>query len=364
MSLPLSRRTLMLTAAAAGIAPTSGVAAAPVDAAAGSPFEAAWAIYRRRFVRVAGRVVDTGNKGVSHSEGQGWGMLFAEAAGDKESFRALWEWTRTHLRREEDGLLAWRWLPDTDNPVPDRNNAADGDILVAWALARAAARWDDGGFRDAALALSRAILDHLVVREGPMAPVLLPGVQGFRRAEGITLNPSYYVFPAHPILARLAETAGDTDAAMLWQELSLTGLQVMRRARFGKYGLPPDWLLVGADGSVAPDPRFPPRFGYDAVRVPLYLAWAGLLDAELAAPYRALWSTGIPGWVDLETDAIAPYEERNGYRSVAELALQVTNLGREPGSTALAAIPGSEDDYYSASLMLLAKLASAEGRQR
>ena len=45
-----------------------------------------------------------------------------------------------HLRllglQRGDGLFSWKWSPNTSDPVPDKNNAADGDILIAWALMR------------------------------------------------------------------------------------------------------------------------------------------------------------------------------------------------------------------------------------
>ena len=44
-----------------------------------------WRLYRTRYID-GGRVLDTGNKDVSHSEGQGWGMLLAEANGDRRTF--------------------------------------------------------------------------------------------------------------------------------------------------------------------------------------------------------------------------------------------------------------------------------------
>ncbi len=51
---------------------------------AGNPAQAetaqrAWSEFRTRFLTADGRVVDTGNQGVSHSEGQGYGLLLAAA---------------------------------------------------------------------------------------------------------------------------------------------------------------------------------------------------------------------------------------------------------------------------------------------
>ncbi|MEG9529489.1 MAG: glycosyl hydrolase family 8, partial [Hyphomicrobiales bacterium] len=45
--------------------------------------DTAWRAYRSRFITDQGRVVDTANGQISHSEGQGYGMLLAVAAGDR-----------------------------------------------------------------------------------------------------------------------------------------------------------------------------------------------------------------------------------------------------------------------------------------
>ncbi len=68
-----------------------------------------WRAYRERFVTPQGRVVDTGNGGISHSEGQGYGMLLAVAADDRATFERIWTWTRANLMVRDDQLLAWRW---------------------------------------------------------------------------------------------------------------------------------------------------------------------------------------------------------------------------------------------------------------
>ncbi len=116
---------------------------------------AEWGIYRDRFVGDDGRVHDTGNNQVSHTEGQGLAMLFAEAFDDRATFDRVWNWTRANLRRPDSALFAWRWDPNSENPVADTNNATDGDILIAWALARAARHWHAPAYRKEARAHSR-----------------------------------------------------------------------------------------------------------------------------------------------------------------------------------------------------------------
>src|SRR5260221_6599527 len=64
-----------------------------------------WVKYRSRFVTDEGRVLDTGNKEVSHTEGQGWAMLFAEAHGDRATFDKVWNWTRDNLQRRDNAAV-------------------------------------------------------------------------------------------------------------------------------------------------------------------------------------------------------------------------------------------------------------------
>ena len=115
----------------------------------------AWRSYRSRFITEAGRVVDTANGMISHSEGQGYGMLLAVAANDRTTFERLWGWTRANLMVRSDELLAWRWEPGKRPAVADLNDASDGDILVAWALTEAAEAWDEASYRVAAAAHRR-----------------------------------------------------------------------------------------------------------------------------------------------------------------------------------------------------------------
>src|SRR5690349_9262515 len=82
------------------------VLACPLAAAADP--QADWARYRQAFVQDDGRVVDTGNGKVSHTESQGWGLLFAVNAGDREAFDRMWGWTSATLLRKDAALFSWK----------------------------------------------------------------------------------------------------------------------------------------------------------------------------------------------------------------------------------------------------------------
>jgi endoglucanase len=362
----LSRRGLISGGTLAGALAGAGMphaAAAQGEAALGgvpqpgaapsAALLAGWAQFRQDYLRPEGRVVDTGNGHVSHSEGQGWALFCAERAADRAGFELIWGWTRRWLTRPQDRLAAWRFIPDRGDAVPDRNNATDGDLFLAAALLLAGRRWPEAGHAEAGAAIARDIL-RLLLRQVAGSTLLLPALQGFEAAESVTVNPSYYAFPILGVLARAVP-----DPA--WLALAGDGLRLLRRARYGRWGLPPDWLVVArADGALSLPSRWPPRFSYDAVRVPLYLCWAGLAGEPAAAaaarfwadPAHALW----PAWVDLTTDRIGPYPAAPGLRGLGRYVMEQL---RE-GPPARLNPPFIRDEYYSSVLKLLTLAALSE----
>src|SRR5262249_35071453 len=157
---------------------------------------------------------------------------------------------------------------DAAHPIADSNNASDGDILIAWSLSLAAAHWHDRGYGDEARRILADIRVKLTDRVGAHL-VLLPGADGVKFDDGsVLVNPSYYIFPAFRDFSRL-------DPSPVWSRLRRDGLALLGKARFGAWGLTTDWVLLRANGAVAPAANMPPRFGFDAIRIPLYLVWGG-----------------------------------------------------------------------------------------
>ncbi len=315
---------------------------------------ASWAAFKSQFITAEGRVVDTGNAGISHSEGQGWGMLLAVSENDEPTFNALWQWTARTLRRSQDPLHSWRYRPNAGVGVDDPNNATDGDIYIAWALANAARRWNRSQLRDSAARIAQALLGLCTLRIGEML-VLLPGVNGFATATEVTLNPSYFVFPAFRVFAEIAPDPR-------WGRLERDSLQLIDRGRFGVWQLPPDWLsLQRATGDMQPAQNWPPRFGFDAVRVPLLVGWGRYADAAILAAARRFWSSGgagggPPAWVDLRSAEVAPYRASEGVLAVARLTEALVQGHRFPQLGA----PVVTADYYASTLSLLAQIAARD----
>ncbi|WP_369010712.1 glycosyl hydrolase family 8 [Methylobacterium frigidaeris] len=99
------------------------------------------------------------------------------------------------------------------------NDAADGDLLVAWALAEAVALWNDPSHRVAGRGIAIELGRKLILPRAAHGPLLLPGVAGSAaedRAGGPVVNLSYWVFPAFdrmPLLAPKFDGTGSTAAA-------------------------------------------------------------------------------------------------------------------------------------------------------
>ena len=316
-----------------------------------------WQEFKGRYVLPDGRVIDTGNSGNSHTESQGLGMLFAVAFDDPQTFDSILAWTAAHMRRPYDRLHAWRYQPNLAYPVADWNNATDGDLFIATALIRAAKKWGRPDHAQAASAIARDVLRLLVREAGPWL-VLLPGVEGFDFSDNLTLNPSYYLFPFFSELAEVAPSGA-------WARLHQDGLRLMEAGRFGQWRLPPDWLRVSkADGALMPHPHWPPRFSYDAIRVPLWLAWSNAPDSGTQRAFAAWMAahTVPPAWVDLVTDATAPYPASPGMLAVGRFATAGQHMSVKPKTADAFPSVRTSPDYYSAALLLLSRMAWQEGR--
>ena len=307
-----------------------------------------WEAFKEAFVAADGRVVDTGQGRISHSEGQGFAMLFAVHYADRAAFDRLWQWTRRNLQVRDDALLAWRWEPQ--GGVTDRNNASDGDLFVAWALLRAAEQWREPEYAAAGTRIA-ADIRRKSLRRTAHGLVLVPGQEGFDKPEGLTINLSYWVFPALPALAR-------ADPAPEWDELARSGVAILQYAYFGRWRLPPDWLRLAE--RVVPAGPPPERFGFDAVRIPVYLLWARKDTEALMRPYRDFWGTFdgarvLPAFTNLKDDSVDSHGGGVGIRAIARAVADYPQprAGRLPPL-------GREPSYYSAVLLLLCKVALRE----
>lgn len=340
-----SRRTLLGFSLAAATVPPTRAKARTGDGAV------AWEAFKARFVTPEGRVRDFANQDISHSEGQAWAMLLAAKHGDAEAFRRVQGWTYRTLGIRPDALLAWRYRPGPNGGVDDLNNATDADLYHAHALLIAHRRWSDQGYLDLARRVSRAV-ESRNIRWLRDRRLLIPGAVGFEFANHLEVNPSYYAFAALDALDRAFPGRG-------WAEVARDGEALLASARFGQFGLPPDWLRVERrDVALSPVAGRGDRFGYDAIRVPLNLVWGGRAEHPIVDATARFWSEPgfgyLPAWVRLNTSEVSPYPAGPGIAAIAVLVLahQTGGVGSPP--RAEATMTGS---YYDAVLALLTREA-------
>ncbi|MCR5085234.1 MAG: hypothetical protein K6A65_07005 [Succinivibrionaceae bacterium] len=334
MSAPRPALALLLALLIAMLAPLAAQASA-------------WDAYKARFVTPQGAVIDTYNGGITHSESQGYGLMFALAYNDRATFDLIHRWTVQNLRNPKNGLFYWVYHHNDANHLPDKNNASDGDLFIAWALLKAGKAWNIPEMVVEAEHIANNLVDTVVTKYAGLE-VMLPGETGFYYNSSVILNPSYLIFPAFSALAKHTH-------ARVWQQLLKDSGELMGRIEKSqsKIKIAPDWLSLNAAGKVEPAREWPARSSFDAIRVPLYLFWNNPADPHLNA-WRS-WFQGHapalpPAWVNVTSGETAPYRMPAGMQAVRDLISSASHQVQEP------TIAGS-DDYYMASLKMLCYLA-------
>lgn len=263
----------LLAAVLVGLPSRGGPPRPALTAAAATDVHA----FLRTYVTPGGAVVRRDQGGDVVSEGQAYGLLLAHAAGDRQTFARIWEWTRAHLQRP-DGLLAS--LADPAGTVRDPSPASDADLLAAWALSRAGSRYGADARRIAA-----AILTHETARRGGE---LMLAAGSWATGRPTSLNPSYWT--PH-VFRDLGRFTGDGRWALLARSARSLTSDVTQRGR----RLPPDWARVDGTAitaTAAPDRHVPQvQYGLDAQRLVVWLAVScDPADRRLAAAWWPLLS--------------------------------------------------------------------------
>ncbi|MBH0239234.1 glycosyl hydrolase family 8 [Methylobrevis albus] len=312
-----------------------------------------WAAYSSRFVEPDGRVIDDGNGGISHSEGQGYGLILAAMAGDEAGFDRIWSFTQTNLLLRDDGLAVWRYDPRSRPPVTDVNNATDGDILIAYGLSLGAGAFERPDLDTAAAGIATTV-GATMLRRYEGRTLMKPGAAGFweqNRPDAPVVNVSYWVFEALPVLGELAPGAD-------WDGLARAGLALVAETSMGPRHLPPDWASL--KGRPRPGQGFPAEFGYNAFRIPLYLVRAGITDRALLEPFRhgMREADGSVAVVDIASGRATAKLADPGYRIIPALVDCVLDGTRLPADLA----EFQPTAYYPSTLHLLALAYLADHR--
>jgi len=315
--------------------------------------ERLWEQYKATFIQHDGRVIDTRQVQISHSEGQGYGMLSSVLYDDRTTFHKIWQWTEQNLQSRKDHLFAWAWGKRSNDQweIIDYNNATDGDLLIAYALLKASAKWNEASYKAEGLKIVEGIRRHLST-SWDNRTFLLPAYYGFKRADGVVLNPSYLIFSAYRSFAEI-------DDKVFWNKVYEDGLFLMERSRFGKLKLPPDWVIYNKTGVAILEEKGA-LFGYESIRTILYLAWEQhpRFPEGMKAILKLYEQLGyIPRYVDLVKDSISLEEAPAGFYAVYARAAEKSGhmaLSQQLFKEAFKKVAAERDDYYSMSLLLLA----------
>lgn len=316
---------------------------------------ASWENFVREFISSDGRVIDRQQDMVSHSEGQGYGMLLAWAHNDRTTFERIWNWTDNNLTvRGADTLFAWKWGKHSSGVwrIIDYNNATDGDTLIAYALFLAADKWQVETYRTSALTIVQDIRRNLVT-EWNGKILLLPGYYGFADSKRQVLNPSYFIYSAYTLFARF-------DDAGFWHRLRADSLAFVASLRFSSMGLPPDWLLYSGDKAAVYKEKSD-FFGPEAIRIPLYLSWTGTVSLlpGLEQLLGFVEKNGyVPSRVDVVNNLVALDEAPAGYYAVLARAASLSGkkeLAAQLQDKAVEKLASEKENYYSYVLYLLAQ---------
>ena len=322
------------------------IGAGSVARAQGSTHGTLWSDWADRFLAPDGRVIDAGQDGISHSEGQGYGLLLAQVFGDHDALERIEGWTARHLTIRADALAVWRWHPRS-GLEGNGETATDGDLFRAWALLRAARDSGWTGHEGTTRAIARDLAERCLVPDprAPDEPLLRPGAASRADGDRVLWNPSYLMPRA------LIELGAAFDLPELVRAAD-HGANVL--AELAATGILPDWIDVTSGGFAQPADRAY-QWGHDALRIPLYLLWSGRADhPALRIAAETFGKAPAPGHV---ATVVAPdgtvvaQSDFAGYLAIAGLL----------DCVAPAAGRRDAQPYYPATLELLAEVARREG---
>ncbi len=316
---------------------------------------ALWERYKSIFLQKDGRITDFHNGEISHSEGQGYSMLLAYSYGDKKTFDKIWAWTKSNLGVRHDNLFAWSWGKRANGKwqPKDLNTATDGDVLIAYALLKAGKKWKNQQYLDKGKEIVKTVRENLAV-QWKENTLILPGYYGFVKNGGFVINPSYIILPAYRYFARV-------DDSSFWEKTVHDSASLCGKNRFGKKGLPADWVFVDQKGvSLYKDRKT--YLGWEAIRSFLYQFWEKKPNFPkglkyILRIYRHL--DYIPRFIDLKKDSVSLESGPAGFYAIYGRAALISGdgaLGKRLLEEAKEKLKHEKKNYYSFTLYLLATL--------
>lgn len=325
----------------------------------GPDAKSAAAYFLGHYERRSGEVVRF-QGGDTVSEGEGYAMLLAAALGERGRFAAAWNWSVKNLE-QPSGLFAWHFA---GGHVLDPSPASDADLDIAWSLLVAAQRFHQPAYRADARRIGAAILaNETVVAKG--RPILVAGP--WARNPAPIVNPSYFA----PLAMRTLATVGGEPA---WNQVAASSRIGLSELLSNGVDLPPDWAIIDSNGVAHPTPPpsgGPVLYGFNAVRVPLWLATSCVAsDRSLAARmwptlHRALRAGPDLVNLDLGGGTSAPGASSSPVGLVGAAAAALAAGSRSEARALLSradALNRSAPTYYGSALVALGEVLLSSSR--
>jgi hypothetical protein len=163
-------------------------------------------------------------EGVTTSEYQGYGMLFAaHLEADDTVLEKLWNYTEHYLN--DEGLM--KWHIDQEGFAEYQQSALDGDVDIAIALDYAARRWPGRGWEERA--------------ETYINSILIPGKRSYLRTKPIDTDEwprwktgVYLNYLATAYMARFSDRTGDD----LWVDIAMPNTYALLDYSYDHFVLP------------------------------------------------------------------------------------------------------------------------------
>lgn len=314
---------------------------------------ASWSEYKALFLAKDGRVIDRANSDITHSESIGYAMYLALQHDDLESFKKIHLWYTNNLKKNEFGLISWKWGKKKNNTwgILDMNNASDGDLWIAYDNLLMYEKTKNISYKNEGLTLIKSIKKHLVVEQAGSL-YLLPGQKGFKHKDSIVVNLSYYLF-------FIFDKFYKYDKDPLWKQLKEDGIALLYKARFTPLQLNPDWVSINKYNSKVTLAQNA-SFGFDAIRIPCNILKSEIKNKDkLLRPYQnyvdAMKKSGaIFGVSDLKNGTISISNYSFAHLSIYNMIDKYFN-NKESFIAQLNRLKGErKDDYYAYSIYLFA----------
>jgi len=314
--------------------------------------QASWSEYKKLYISKDGRVVDRANSDITHSESIGYALYLALQNGDFETFSSIYLWYKNNLKKNQYGLVSWKWGKDKQNNwhILDTNNATDGDLWIAYDNLLMYEISKGEIYKSEALKLMENIKKQLLVKEAGSV-YLLPGKVGFESKNSIEINLSYYLF-------FIFDKFGEYDDDTIWKQLKNDGITLLQKARFSSLKLNPDWISVDKNSQRVYVSKNN-TFGYDALRIPFNILNSDIKNKKvLLQPYINYVNSmkmvdAVYGVCNLTKGSISLYNYSYAHLSIYNMLDKVFNKHQTFSKQLKKLKEQNRDDYYSYSIYLM-----------